>query len=369
MKKRTWFVLAAAALVASLVATSLATAGSSQSLTKVTVQLKWVTQAQFAGYYAAKEKGYYKAAGLDVSIKPGGPGIVPEQVVLGKKAEFGLNWLPSMLTQNDKGANLVNIAQVFTRSGVTEVVHKDSGITSFAQMKGKKFGVWLGGNEFEQFAALAKNGVNPNNKSQITIVAQDFTMNAFLNREIDAASAMTYNELAQVLESKNPKTGKLYTLNDLRVFKMEALGTGMLEDGIFVRGDWLSDPKNVDTAKRFVGATLAGWVYCRDNWRDCVNIVLKNGPTLGKGHQTWQMNEINALIWPAPKSIGIMDPASWARTASIAKRYGIIKKAPAAGSYRTDIAKAAVAGLKSQGLNVVGANWKKAVVKVTEGGK
>ena len=190
----------------------------------MTLQLKWVTQSQFAGYYAAKAKGYYKAAGLDVNLKVGGPDVVPEQVVLGGQAQFGVDWLPSLLAHRDTGNDLVNIAQVYTRSGTTEVTFKDSGIDSFKKMKGKKFGVWIFGNEFEQEAALVKNGLDP--KKDVTLVKQDFDMVPFLKREVDAASAMTYNELAQVLETKNPKTGKLYQLSDLNVFKMSDLGTG-----------------------------------------------------------------------------------------------------------------------------------------------
>jgi NitT/TauT family transport system substrate-binding protein len=339
---------------------------------KVTLQLKWVTQAQFAGYYVAKAKGYYDDENLDVNIKVGGPSITPEQVVLGKQAEFGIDWLPSLLASRDKGQDLVNIAQMFTRSGMTELTWKTSGITTIPQMKGKKVGVWCCGNENELYAALVKNGIDPKNKSSVTIVNQPFDMNLFLTRQVDAAAAMTYNELAQVLEQKNPKTGKLYTLADLNVISMEnaakGAGTAMLEDDIFARGDWLKSAANRATAKKFIAASLQGWIYCRDHRADCVNIVLKNGPALPSGHQTWQMNEINALIWPNKLGVGIMDPKAFNRTATIAKQFKVIKKVPS-GAYRTDLAKAAVASLKAKGIDVNGLKWKKANVKVTEGGK
>jgi NitT/TauT family transport system substrate-binding protein len=179
---------------------------------------------------------------------------------------------------------------------------------------------------------------------------------------------MTYNELAQVLETKNPATGKLYKLSDLNVLKMEAQGTGMLEDGVFVNSDWIGNAKNQDIAKRFLAATFQGWAYCRDNRAACVDIVLQNGPTLGKGHQTWQMNEINAITWPNPQGIGVMSAAAFNRTAAIAKKYKVIKKLPS-GAYRTDLAKAAVAMDKAKGVNVYGAGYKKSVVVVTPGGK
>ncbi len=333
---------------------------------KVTLQLKWVTQAQFAGYYAAKKKGFYDEEGLDVNIKVGGPSITPEQVVLGKQADFGIDWLPSLLASRDKGQDLVNVAQVFTRSGMTELTWKDSGITTIGQMRGKKVGVWCCGNENELYAALNKNGMNP--KSDVTIVNQPFDMNLFLKNQVDAAAAMTYNELAQVLETKNPKTGKLYTPSDLNVIKMEDVGTGMLEDGIFVRGDWIKDKDNQETAKKFLAASFKGWAYCRDHQSECVQIVLDNGPTLGKGHQTWQMNEINALIWPAPDGIGVMDKAAFDRTATIAKQFKVISKAASADAYRTDLAQEAVDELDAEGVDVNGSDWKKANIKVTPGG-
>jgi NitT/TauT family transport system substrate-binding protein len=333
---------------------------------KVTLQLKWVTQAQFAGYYAAKKKGFYDEEGLDVNIKVGGPSITPEQVVLGKQADFGIDWLPSLLASRDKGQDLVNVAQVFTRSGMTELTWKNSNITTIAQMRGKKVGVWCCGNENELYAALNKNGMNP--KSDVTIVNQPFDMNLFLKNQVDAAAAMTYNELAQVLESKNPQTGKLYTPSDLNVIKMEDVGTGMLEDGIFVRGDWIKDKDNQATAKKFLAASFKGWAYCRDHQSDCVQIVLDNGPTLGKGHQTWQMNEINALVWPAPDGIGVMSKAAFDRTANIAKQFKVISKAPSQDAYRTDLAQEAVDELDAEGVDVNGTDWKKANVKVTPGG-
>jgi len=369
MKRSRWYLLAGVLVVASLAAASLASAlPEKQQLTKVTFQSKWVVQAQFAGYYAALAKGYYKQAGLDVTIRAGGPDIIPEQVVLGGQAQFGTDWQGSLLATRDKGGDIVNIGQVFQRSGTTEVTWRSSNITSFCQFKGKKFGVWLGGNEFEQFSALRKCGIDPANKSQVEVVAQSFTMDEFLKKQVDGASAMTYNELAQVLETKNPDTGKLYTLNDLRVYKYENLGTGMLQDAIFVKGDWIKSPKNQATARAFLQASFKGWIWCRDHYSDCVNIVLKNGPTLGRGHQTWQMNEINRLIWPSPQGVGVMRPAAAARTVAVATQGQLITKKPTTW-YRADLAKAAVASLRKQGIDVTGKRWKPAVVKITEGGK
>src|SRR5919198_2929609 len=231
MKVRKRYALATLVLAGAVGAAAVgvaASSGGSKTATKdkVTLQLKWVTQAQFAGYYAAKAKGYYAKQGLDVNLKVGGPNITPEVVVASGQAQFGIDWQGSLLSTRDKGGKIINIGQVYTRSGTTELTWKDRGPSSFCKLRGKKVGVWIGGKEVWQDAALREGGVDPNNKSQVKIFAQGFTMTEFLQHQIDAASAMTYNELAQVLETKNPRTGKLYTLKDLNVFKYQSLGTG-----------------------------------------------------------------------------------------------------------------------------------------------
>jgi NitT/TauT family transport system substrate-binding protein len=345
--------------------------GGGQEGTKVTLQLKWVTQAQFAGYYAALDQGFFEDEGLDVTILPGGPDITPEQVVAGGAADIGINWTSSTLVQRDQGMDLVTIAQVFTRSGVTEIAWADTGIASFADMAGKKVGVWCCGNQYQQFAALTKAGIDPDDSSQVTIVDQPFSMDLFLNRDVDAASAMTYNELAQVLEVENPDTpGQLYQPTDLTVLPLADEGTAMLEDAVFVRGDWIQDPGNQDTATRFLKAAFRGWIYCRDNLESCVDIVLANGPTLGKGHQTWQMNEINKLIWPAPNGIGLMDASLFDITNEIASTYGLIQApADSSATYRNDLAQAALDALTADDVDVNGAGYQPTTVEVTPGGE
>jgi NitT/TauT family transport system substrate-binding protein len=375
MKRARWLWLAAVLMLALIGAgcgggneeSSGGTATSGGAKDKVTLQLKWVTQAQFAGYYAAQAQGYYDDEGLDVDIKVGGPDIVPEQVVLGGQAEFGIDWLDNLLATRDQNGDIVNIAQVFARSGMTEVTWKDTGLDSIEKLEGKKVGVWLGGNEHKLFAALNKNGIDP--QSDVEVVAQPFDMNLFLNREVDAAAAMTYNELAQVLEQENPDTGELYTLDDLNVLKMSDQGTGALEDGVFVRGDWIQDEANQDIATRFLKASFKGWIFCRDNPDECLQIVLDNGPTLGEGHQNWQLNEINKLIWPNDLGIGVMNPDDFETTAQIAIDYGVIKNEASSDAYIDTYAKAAVEALKADGADVNGASWQAPTVEVTAGGE
>lgn len=335
-------------------------------MTKITLQLQWVAQSQFAGYFAALDKGYYKDEGLDVTIKEGAVDIVPQQVLASGQAEFALAWVPKALVSREEGAKIVNIGQVFQRSGTLEVSWKDSGITKPEDWAGKKVGTWGFGNEFELYAAMTQAGLDP--QKDVTIVQQPFDMSLLLNKEIDAAEAMTYNEYAQVLEAVNPETGELYQPEDLVVINFNDVGTAMLQDSVWAREDWLAEPANQEIAVKFLRATFKGWIFCRDNFDECVDIVLAHGTTLGKGHQTWQLNEINKLIWPSPAGIGVMDKALWDQTVSVATSQSVIKAAPDAGAYRDDLAKQAADSLKNGGVDVTGANYTPKQVEVTEGG-
>jgi NitT/TauT family transport system substrate-binding protein len=336
------------------------------ALTPVRLQLQWVTQAQFAGYFAAVDQGFYAEEGLDVTILQGAVDIVPQTVVASGNAEFGVAWLPKVLASIEQGADLVNIAQPFQRSGTLQVAWADSGIDSPEDWRGKRVGTWGFGNEHELFAAMRKVGIDPENAEDVTIVSQDFTMEALLNNDLDAAQAMTYNEYAQVLEAINPETGELYQPEDLTVISMESTGTAMLQDGIFARGEWLAEEGNEDIAVRFLRASFRGWMWCRDNFEECVDVVLENGPTLGRGHQRWQLNEINKLIWPSPAGIGIMDEAAFERTVDVALEGEVITAEPGEGVYRTDLAEQALEGLEG---DTTGTDYEPIDVQPTEGGE
>ncbi len=334
------------------------------ALTPVKLQLQWFPQAQFAGYFAALDQGYYKDEGLDVTILPGGVDIVPATVVAGGNAEFGISWVPKALASRESGADIQFIGQVFQRSGTLQVSWKDSGITKPEDWRGKKVGTWGFGNEAELYAAMQKVGIDPTNASDVTIVSQDFTMTAFLNGEIDAAQAMIYNEYAQVLEAKNPATGNLYAADDLDVISMESAGTAMLQDGIFASQAYLKDHE--DVAVKFLRASFKGWMFCRDNAAKCVDIVLAADAKLPKGHQTWQLNEINGLIWPSPNGIGMMDSAAFERTVQVALDGKILTKAPDADAWTNTYAEKA---LKDLSGDAKGESWTKATVTLTEGGQ
>ena len=336
-------------------------------LKPIRLQLQWFPQAQFAGYFAAKDQGYYKDEGLDVTILPGAVEIVPATVVAGGQAEFGISWVPRMLAPRESGADPVVIGQVFQRSPTLQVSFKDKGITTPEQLKGKKVGSWGFGNESELYAGLIKAGLDPANPDDVSIVQQQFDMVAFVAGEIDAAQAMIYNEYAQVLETKNKATGELYKPEDLNVISWEQYGTSMLQDAIFASEAWLAQSGNEDTAVKFLKASFKGWIYCRDNPEPCVDIVLKSDAKLPKGHQTWQLNEVNGIIWPAPNGIGITDEAAFNRTVEVATAGKILTKPVEGKAWRNDLAEKALAELTD--MDTKGASWQKATVTLTEGGK
>ncbi|MBI4012204.1 MAG: ABC transporter substrate-binding protein [Candidatus Rokubacteria bacterium] len=297
----------------------------------IRLQLKWVPQAQFAGYYAARARGLYAAEGLEVTLLPGGPEIRPARVVAEGGAEIGLDWLPSLLAAREQGAPLVNIAQLFAHSGMREIAFKRSGIKGAADLRGRRVAVWLAGNEFPLLATLEKYRID--RQRDVTLVPQPLGMGLLLEGKVDAAAAMTYNEYRQVLEAGvRPE--------ELVVIDFNAEGTAMLEDGLFARGDWLGRGRNRELAARFLRASLAGWRLCRDAPAECVELVLRENPALDRDAQRWMMAEVNKLIWgpPAPAMpLGKMDPAAFDRTAGIALRFGVLTRPVDRAAYTDEV--------------------------------
>jgi NitT/TauT family transport system substrate-binding protein len=286
--------------------------------------------------------------------------------------EFTISWVPKVLEAREAGSDLVDIAQVFQRSGTKSVTWKTSGITDACGFAGKKVGVWDFGNEYEVTAGALLCGLTPGLEGggdptkTFQKVIQNFDMVAFLNREIDAAEAMIYNEYAQVLEAQNPETGALYKPEELNVIDWNAERSAMLQDALFVRKAWLDQGANRDVAVRFVRASLRGWIYCRDHQEDCIQYTVEAGSQLPAGHQRWMMNEINALVWPSPDGVGMMDPVFWGQSVRVAKGAGIIKADPSIDAYTTDIVEEAMAGITD---DTKGESFKKGTVEVTAGGK
>jgi NitT/TauT family transport system substrate-binding protein len=349
-------------------------ASASPGATKsVKLQLQWFYQAQFAGYIAAADKGFYKEQGLDVQLLEGGVDIVPQTVLAQGQADFAIAWVPKALASREQGAQITDIGQIFQRSGTYQVSFADSGITSPADLKGKKVGNWGFGNEFELFAAMTKAGINPG--SDVTLVQQQFDMQALLRHDIDAAQAMSYNEYAQLLEAKDPKTGQLYKPDAFTVLNWNDVGTAMLQDAVWANSTKLqSDTSYQDTAVKFLTASIKGWAYCRDNPAECRDLVVKRGSKLGASHQLWQMNEVNKLLWPSPQGAGMVDDAAWKATVDLSlttkNQDGktVLTKAPEGTPYTNEYVQKALDALKAAGVDVTGANFKPETVTLNPGG-
>ena len=339
--------------------------------TPVKLQLQWVTQAQFAGYFAAVDQGFYKAQCLDVTVVEGGVDIVPQTQLATGAVDYAISWVPKALASREQGAGITAVAQIFERSGTLQVSWKDSNITTAADLKGKKVGNWGFGNEFELFAGMTKAGIDPS--KDVTNVQQQFDMQALLKKEIDAAQAMIYNEYAQVLEAKGAD-GKLNTPDMFNVIDWNKEGTAMLQDAIWANESKLADAAYQDQTTKFIKASVQGWIFCRDNADKCVDIVVAKGSKLGKSHQQWQMNEINKLIWPSTGGIGVINQAQWDQTISVASTAKnaegttVLTKAPEGLAFTNDYVKKALAEWSTAGVDIAGAGFTPATVVLNEGG-
>lgn len=353
--------------------------GDFEPLTSIKLQLQWLPQAQFAGYYVAQEKGFFEEEGFDdVEIIPSGGDIVPQDALVDGDVDFAIAWVPKVLgTLEATGVELTDIAQVFQKSGTLQVSWKGDGITSVADFEGKRIGSWGFGNEWEIFAAMAAEDLD---STTVSITTQDFSMNALLDRDVDAAQAMTYNEWAQILEVKNPDTGQLYQPEDFDVVSYEDTEGAMLQDAVWADTQRLKDdPAYADAAVRFLKAITKGWVYARDNAEESASIVYDIASTaeaafpVGPVHQQWMMNEVNKLIWTGA-DFGLVDKAAWDKTvkgALSAKNQDgleLITTEPADSAYSNDYMQEALDALKDEGVDVSGEYTPMDVV-LTEGGQ
>ena len=264
---------------------------NTQAGDKFTLQTKWVTQAQFAGYYVALENGYYDDEGLDVTIKSGGPDIAPPQVMAGGGADILIEWMPAALASREKGLNLVNIAQPFKSSGMMLTCRKDSGISSPSDFADKTLGVWFYGNEYPFLSWMSKlNMATDGSAGGVTVLKQGWGIEPLLQKQADCVSTMTYNEYWQVID------GGL-SADELVVFPYDEQGVSTLEDGLYVLEENLSDAAFVDKAARFLRASMKGWEWASNNSDAAADIVLEydmSGAQTEK-HQRRMMGEVNKL--------------------------------------------------------------------------
>jgi NitT/TauT family transport system substrate-binding protein len=293
--------------IAAGLASGIALAGNACAADKITLQLKWVTQAQFAGYYVAKAKGFYDKAGLDVTINAGGPDIAPPQVIAGGGADVIIDWMPSALASREKGVPLVNIAQPFKKSGLEITCRADTGIKKPADLKGRTIGVWFFGNEYPFLSWMSKLGFKTDGSpGGVKMLKQGFNVDPLLQKQADCISTMTYNEYWQVIDAG-------YKPSQLVVFKYEAEGVATLEDGLYVVEAKLKDPAFTAVMAKFVKASMSGWDYARKNTNEATKIVLAADTTGAQTetHQRRMMGEIGKLL---DTGSGQLDPKDYERT-------------------------------------------------------
>lgn len=296
------------ALVVGLASATLAVPSAAQD--RLTLQLKWLPQAQFAGYYAAQAKGFYREAGLDVALLPGGPAIAPPEVLARGGADVIVEWMPAALAAREKGVPLVNIAQIFTRSGMMLTCRKEAGIRAPADLKGRTLGVWFAGNEYPFLAWMSRLGFKTGGSApDVKVLRQGFDVDLLVKKQADCISTMTYNEYWHVIdEGLKP--------DELVAFRYEEMGVATLEDGLYTTEAKLADAGMADRLARFVAASLRGWDFAERNQPETVKVVLALDPALAKeaAHQAHMLEDVARLIDPGSKGLGYLDPAAYERT-------------------------------------------------------
>ncbi|CCF20256.1 putative periplasmic-component of ABC transporter [Pseudorhizobium banfieldiae] len=318
-------------LVALMASAMSLTAVQAASAADITLQLKWVAQSQFAGYYVGEDKGFYDEEGLDVEIKAGGPDIAPEQVIAGGGADVIVAWMGGALVAREKGVPLVNIAQPYQKSGLQLICPKDGPIQTEADFKGHTLGVWFFGNEYPFFAWMNKLGLSTEGGPDgVTVLKQSFDVQPLVQKQADCISVMTYNEYWQAIDAG-------FKPEDLVVFNYTEMGNDLLEDGLYVLEDKLADPEFKENMVKFVRASMKGWKYAMENPDEAAEIVMDNGGQ-DENHQKRMMGEVAKLIGDGT---GKLDPAVYERTAKALLDQKIITKEPE-GAYTAEITDAAM---------------------------
>lgn len=337
-----------------------AAAGAATAADKLTVQLKWLPQAQFAGYYVAQAKGFYKEAGLDVTIKPGGPDIAPAQVLAAKGADVAVDWMPSALAAREAGVPMVNVAQIFNRSGMMLTCKRASGVTSAKDFKGKTLGVWFGGNEYPFLSWMGALGLKTGGaKPDVKVLKQGFNVDPLLQNQAACISTMIYNEYWQLIDAGVKES-------DLVTFPYEDQGIATLEDGLYAREPDLKDAAAVAKLGRFVKASLRGWEDAIQNPDDAVKIVLDadlSGSATAATQKRQLVNVVKLMPSAGTPDFGRLDPAAYRRTVQVLLAGGsdpVIKKDPGAAAWTDAVMDQAMASKAAEKATTEKATTEKA---------
>ena len=257
-----------------------------QALDNVTLQLRWVPQAQFIGYYVADTLGFYEQEGVSVSIVPGGPGVNPVESLSDGSVDVAVEWLSSALESREFGHRPVNIAQILQRSSLMIICKKERGIRFTEDLINKTISVWSGSSSLGMTRWLT--GLERQygrDVRTIKIKRQEDAMTSWAEQSTDCISATSYNEYWQLLDAGLP-------FDDISIFRFENFESNLLEDGLYVDQERLKDPKFIDVITRFTRASLSGWEFAVKRPAEAVEILLQRFPHLDRLHQRRMTAEI-----------------------------------------------------------------------------
>ena len=340
-------------------------AGPTAGISTVRVQLPGPLDGEFAGYIAAQKLGYFTDENLTVTFQANDPASLPATYYSpgASGAEFTVASVAPVLAAREHGSDLVDIAQIFQKSGTVELTWKKDAIADVCGLKGKRVGLWAAPADLELTSSLAACPLTTAQYSGVT-VTQD--VSGFLDKTVDVTQANTYDQVAQVLEATNPATNQQYTVDDIApIAPTDRHAT--LQDAIFASAAWLAQSGHRDVAVAFIRASIRGWLYCRDHMEDCVQFATAMNTSLGVSHTRWMINEVNALIWPSPDDIGALDPILWQQTITVATGDGVLTKLPSLDAYDDSLVPDANAIL--QGKDLKATDYAKGTVVVAAGGK
>lgn len=301
--------------IASLIGCTFSPSVPAPGLQPVSLQLQWITQAQFAGYYVALDKGWYREEGLDMTIKPGGPDTAVVNQVANRISDFGTAFLADLSVAIQEGQPVVSIAQIQQMNGLLLIAKKSSGIKRPGDLVGKRIGIWGASWETQLNALLARERIA---RDKVTIMPQEFDMQSFLNGDLDVASAMVYNEYHQVLEAG-------VKLQDLNIIDYVLYGLGFPGDTLFT-SCWLAQ-QNPSLCQHMLRASLRGWQYAIDNPKEAVDIVLKydSSGTADRAHQLSMLREISKLVKVPWRELGYTDRNTVQQMINILLRYKVLE--------------------------------------------
>ena len=289
------------------------------SLKKASFIPQWVPQAQFAGYYVAFEKGFYRNRGIDLTILQGGPDHSAGDYLESGKADFASLWLSAGIQKRSRGAKLVNVAQIMQRSALMLVAKKSRGIREPKDISGKKVGLWGADFQVQPRAFFKKYHLG------VQVIPQSFSVNLFLRDGVDVASAMWYNEYHTILNSGlNP--------DELTAFFFYDHGLNFPEDGIYALEETFHKAPALSCA--FVRATAGGWSYAFDHPDEALDIVLNYMAQAkipaNRMHQKWMLNRMKDLISSPDHGgrMGMLEPSDYQRVAAELKQSGLVGRIP-----------------------------------------